>query len=46
VTCLTRLNMDNFKVRVLFTGDKNNLTDVCKNEAIFFGQKGLTVLRT
>ena len=28
VTCLAILNMDNFKVQVLFTGDKNNLTDV------------------
>jgi hypothetical protein len=37
--------MDNFKVHVLFTGDKNNLTDVYKNKAIFFGQEGITVLR-
>jgi len=38
--------MDNFKEHVLFTGDKNYLTDVYKNKAIFFHQKGLTVLRT
>jgi len=42
---LTILNMDNFKVQVFFTGDKNNLTDVHKNKAVFFGQEGFTVLR-
>jgi len=45
MTCLTILNMDNCKVWVLFTGDKNNLTDVYKNKAVFFGQQGLTVFR-
>jgi hypothetical protein len=45
VTCLTILNMDNFEVWVLFTGDKNNLTDMYKNKAILSGQNKLTVFR-